>query len=513
MSSHTQTLARFLLNQWRNTCSIAERLYEAPLSDKKLRAARQALSRLREAVKQEKWPLEVPAGKTLVLDERWERKADGNGSEKCFRLRIQDLPRATTGDGEAGPSYVQFWVPPASWSGWIVPGFATMERDRLLSHKHLYTAARGPDNWLSVTATPLYREVNACAREAIRGELYGSTGSGWAGQGDLVYLGLGVGSGLADAGVIRELLEENRNRCVRAVPLDFSPVLLSEAVANLYQEFPEELAAGRLTVHPILGDLEQPESWASLMPPIEQEASLVVGMFGNTIGHLQFRERQVLQRVFDALDGWARSHRQPAWSPENSRMLLGVSLQRKDGAPHGRELSSTMRWLNFIGDPLRDLLETSEGEYLLVPVPVEERAVVEGRTGIAWLHRRGPDGEPDRSRLGTFYHEELPYKPSDGITGVLQRYCFAFETDLSLSAEEVFTRHHLHKGLWQHLGDLQARFEAGLDEVVLCEVTQFNLKTFRPALRRLGLVHGDEQVYRARVGATEPYAVLAFARA
>lgn len=509
MASHTTTLARFLLNQWRNTQAIAESLYGNPLDDKKLRAARQALSRLREAVKHERWPIEVPAGKALVLDERWERKSEGAGSEKCFRLRILD--RRDTGEvQQAGANYVQLWFQPNSWSGWIVPGFTTIERDRLIGHKNLYTAHRGPDNWLSVASNPLYRTVDQAAGEAMYGELYGPTNQGWAGAGDMVYLGLGTGSGLADAVVLRELLEESKTRCVRAVALDFSPVLLSVAVANIYQEFKEEIRSGRLSVHPILGDLERPEDWAKLLPPIEAGASLVAGMFGNTIGHLQYRERQTLGKILDSLDDWARRHRAPRWSNENARFLLGISIQRKDGAPHGRELQQTHRWLNFVTDPLRDLLETVEGEYETIPLESDKRQKIEGRTNIAQFRRRNLNRQGEL--IGQIWHEELPYKPSDGITGVVQRYFFAFEQDLVLDAEQVFTRHHLPKGFWQHLEDLTAKFDAEMDQVVLCEVTQFNLKTFRPALRRMGVIHNDSQVYKAKIGNTEPYAVLAFSR-
>lgn len=507
MPSHTTRLARFLFHQWRNTRSLAEHLY-GEADERRLRAARQALSRLRELLQTEAWPLEVPAGKVLVLDERWARKESGQGSEKRYRLRLMD--RREGGDGAGGPAadYVQLWFQPSSWMGWVVPGFTAMERDRLINHKHLYTAARGPDNWLTVASSQLYREVDRAAGAAMRGELYGPAGSEWAGN-DVVYLGLGTGSGLGDVQILRELLEEDRGRCVRAVPLDFSPVLLSVAVANLYQEFDAEIRAGRLTIHPILGDLERPEEWAGLMPSLQGGASLVVSMLGNTIGHLQYRERQTLQRILDALDDWARGHGRPAWRQGNSRFLLGVSIQRKEGAPHGRDLQQAQRWLNFIADPLRDLLETTEGEYEAIPVPPEERRLEEGRTAIAELRHRGRRGG---HLLGRIWHEELPYKPSDGITGVVQRYYFSFEKDLRLEAERVFIRHHLPKGLWQHLDHLSARFAAGEDQVVLCEVTQFNLRTFRPALRRLGVVHGDHQVYKTRIGSTEPYAVLAFAR-
>ncbi|KAA3609569.1 MAG: hypothetical protein DWQ01_09575 [Planctomycetota bacterium] len=509
MASHTNTLARFLLNQWRNTQGIAQHLYDNPLDEKKLRAARQALSRLREAVKHERWPIEVPAGKALVLDERWGRKAEGSGSEKCFRLRILDRQESPVARRD-GANYVQLWFQPNSWSGWIVPGFATLERDRCISHKNLYTAHRGPDNWLNVASNEVYREVNAAAGDAAYGELYGPAANGWAGSGDLVYIGLGTGSGFADMRVLRELLEENKSRCIRAVVLDFSPVLLSVAVANIYQGFQEQVRSGRLNVIPILGDLERPEEWAQLLPSIEAGTSLVVGMFGNTIGHLQYRERQTLGRILDGLDDWARRHRAPRWSHENSRFLLGISIQRKEGAPHGRDSVTVQRWLNFVADPLRDLLETAEGEYEAVALGHTDWERVEGRNSIAQLrHRhRGRSGEV----MGRVWHEELPYKPSDGITGVVQRYFFAFERSLDLDAKQVFSRHHLSEAFWQHLENLTAHFDAGLDQVVLCEVTQFNLKTFRPALRRMGVIHGDSQVYKAKVGNTEPYAVLAFAR-
>lgn len=507
MTQHTANLARTLFNQWRTIHDLAEHLYGDPPDERKLRAGRQALSRLREAVREERWPLEVPAGKILVLDERWERKDDGHGSEKCYRLRLVD--RRDGGDG--GPAnhanYVQLWVPPASWMGWVVPGFAALERDRLVSHKHLYSAARGPDNWLSVAGNPLYREVDKAAGEAMRGELY-APNAHWAGAGDLVYIGLGTGSGLGDAQVLRELLEENRSRCLRAVTLDFSPVLLSVAVSNLYQEFDNEIRSGRLSVHPILGDLERPDEWIRLLPAINSGAALVVSMLGNTIGHLQYRERQTLLRLLDGLDDWARRNGRPRWSAENMRFLLGVSIMRRDGAPHGRDEQQTQRWLNFVADPLRDLLETMEGEYDTVALAPERQAEENGRRAVAELRSRARKGR----LAGRFWHEELPYKPADGITGVVQRYCFVFEEDMDLPAERVFTRHHLPRGLWQDLEALHARFHAAEDQIVLCEVTQFDLRTFRPALRRMGVIHGEGQVYRIKIGNTEPYAVLAFAR-
>jgi len=507
----TTTLARFLQNQWRTTPAIAGRLYDEPLDEKKLRAARQALSRLRESVVNGRWPIEVPAGKSLVLDERWERKGDGRGSEKHFRLRILDQSRNGEPRRGEGTAYLQIWAPPESWAGWIVPGFATLERDRSINHKHLYTDVRGPDNWLTVASSPVYREAERTSGKAVYDELYGPGGNGWAGNGDLVYVGMGTGSGLADLRVVRELLEENKARCVRAVPIDFSPVLLSETMANFYHSFGAEIDAGRLSVHPILGDVEQPEEWAPLLPAIEKGASLVIGMFGNTIGHLQYRERQTLLRGLDALDAWARRHGVPRWSTKNSRFFLGISLQRKEGAPHGREPGQAMRWLNLIADPLITLLETQEGEYRIFPLPREKWVTVEGRTPIAELRRRGPR---DRGQvLGHFCHEELPYKPSDGLTGVVQRYFFAFERDLELEARQVFQRHHLPEARWGECGALKASFQGGVDQIVLCEVTQFNLLTFRPALRRLGVVHSENQVHMMKVGNTHPYAVLTFARA
>ncbi|HEX9794346.1 MAG TPA: hypothetical protein VGC54_10220 [Planctomycetota bacterium] len=508
MASHTNNLARYLFNQWRNTLALATHLYEEPVDDKKLRAARQALSRLREAIKQENWPIEVPAGRRLVLDERWEHKADGRGSEKSYRLRLVDC-REDGGAKTAEADYVQLWVQPYSWMGWVVPGFSAMERDRLISHKHLYAASRGPDNWLTVAGSDLYRQVDNAAGEAAYGELYGATGGTWAGGGDLVYIGLGAGSGLADVRVVRELLEQNKARCVRAVALDFSPVLLSVAVSNFYQEFDADIRSGRLSVHPILGDLERPEEWARLLPPIEADAALLIGMFGNTIGHLQYRERQTLQRIMEELDEWAKRSRHASWTQANSRFLLGVSILRKDGAPHGRDEKQAQKWLNFIADPLRDLLETQEGEYETIPLPADQRDEVDGRRAVAEIRLRG---RKSVKSLGRVWHEELPYKPADGITGVVQRYFFLFEQDLRLVADSVFTRHHLPKGLWQDQDQHEARFEGGVDQVVLCEVTQFNLNTLRPALRRMGVAHGESQIYRARVGNIEPYAVLAFAR-
>lgn len=508
MTQHTSSLARSLFNQWRTIHHLSEHLYGAPLDDRKLRAARQALSRLREAVREERWPLEVPAGKVLVLDERWERKEDGNGSEKCYRLRLVDRREGGDGGGLPHANYVQLWFQPSSWMGWVVPGFAALERDRLLSHKHLYAATRGPDNWLTVASNPLYREVDKASGEAMRGEMYAEHAR-WVGSGDVVYIGLGTGSGLGDARVLRELLEENRTRCVRAVTLDFSPVLLSVAVSNLYQEFENEIRSGRLSVHPILGDIERPDEWTRLLPALGAGASLVVSMLGNTIGHLQYRERQTLLRVLDGLDEWARRQGRPRWSVENMRFLLGVSLMRRDGAPHGKDEQQIQRWLNFVADPLRDLLETAEGEYETVALPSEKQPEENGRRAVAELRPRGRKGRP----LGRFWHEELPYKPADGITGVVQRYCFVFEEDVDLQAERVFTRHHLPRGLWQDLEALRARFAAGEDQIVLCEVTQFDLRTFRPALRRMGVVHAENQVYRIKIGNTEPYAVLAFARA
>lgn len=506
MAQRTSSLAQFLLNQWRTSQDIALELYEAPIDDKKLRASRQALSRLREALDASIWPLDVPAGRVLVLDERWGRKPDGRGSEKYFRLRFQE-GRAEPAVG-AGPSYLQLWFPPASWSGWIVPGFQILERDRSINHKHLYTDSRGPDNWLTVSSNPTYREAERTAGQAMYEELHGAAHP-WATRG-LVYIGLGTGSGLADVQVLREALEGDRARSVQAVPLDFSPVLLSETVANLYQEFGAEIEGGRLSVLPILGDLEQPEEWAQLLPPLQPEASLVIGMFGNTIGHLQNRERSTVQRIFRELDAWAKRHRGERWSVANSRMLLGISLQRKEGAPHGRGVESCRRWLNLVGDPLRTLLETVEGEYELVCLEPEQWTAVEGHTAIARLRSRA-GRRTQAGVLGTFFHEELPYKPSDGITGVVQRYSFAFERDLDLSGDQVFHRHHLPESRWRSFGELKAHFAAGEDEVVLCEVTQFNLKTLRPALRRLGMAHGDHQVYEAKITNIRPYAVLAFA--
>lgn len=508
--SLTTTLARFLQNHWRTTPEIAGRLYSEPLDDKKLRAARQALSRLRTAVEQSRWPIDIPAGKSLVLDERWEKKADGHGSEKCFRLRTLDYRKDGVVRAGQDAAYLQMWIPPASWTGWIVEGFKTLERDRSINHKHLYTDMRGPDNWLSVASGPLYQEAERTAGRAIYDELYSRAGSGWAGAGDTIYVGLGTGSGLADVRVIRELLEENRSRCVRAVPVDFSPVLLSETVANFYQEFGQEIETGRLSVHPILGDVEEPESWASHLPAIESGASLVTGMFGNTLGHLQHRERATLQRIFDSLDAWAREHRCPRWSRSNSRMLLGISLQRKEGAPHGKDPAIALNWLNLVADPLITLIETVEGEYGTELYPVADWMREEGRTAIAELQRRR--GGARDEVMGRFWHEAIPYKPSDGLTGVVQRYYFSFDRDVKLEARQVFLRHHLPEARWSGLGDLTAGFEAGMDQIVLVEVTQFNLNTFRPALRRMGIAHGDDQVHLMKVGNSQPYAVLAFAR-
>lgn len=506
MSSRTSRLARQLFNQWRSVRELAVDLYGAEPNHQRLRAARQALTRLREAVRSERWPLEVPAGRAVVLDERWEHKATGRGSEKRYRLRLVDSHAA--GAGGPSPDYVQLWFQPSSWMGWTIPAFSVLARDRLIGHKFLYTGAHGPDNWMSVASSPLYREVDRAAGEAMRGELYGSAG-GWAKGDDLVYIGLGTGSGTGDAKVLRELLEENRSRSVRAVLLDFSPVLLSVSVSTVYQELDAEIRGGRLSVHPILGDLERPDEWTRLLPPATQGSALVVSMLGNTIGHLQYRERATLLRILDGLDEWARRCKRPPWTAQNARFLLGVSIQRREGAPHGKEEAAIQRWLNFVADPLRDLLETVEGEYEAVPLAGDRQAVESGRTSIAELRARGRRAG---RMLGRFWHEELPYKPSDGITGIVQRYCFAFDEDLEIPAERVFTRHHLPRALWQDLEGLRARFAGGEDQIVLCEVTQFDLRTFRPALRRMGVLHGDGQVHKIRVGAQEPYGVLAFAR-
>lgn len=509
MAARSNSLAKFLLNSWHNSQAISAELYAKPVDAKKQRASRQALSRLREAIAAGNLPLDVPAGKALVLDERWQRKSDGRGSEKYFRLRMQESRPApaevTTG---AGSSWLQLWFPPASWTGWIVEGFETLQRDRSISHKHLYTASRGPDNWLTVASSPVYKLAEKCAGKAVYDEM-NTAGVDWMSR-DMVYLGLGTGSGMADISVIRELLEQDRSRVVRAVPMDFSPMLLSETVANFYQEFREEIAAGRLVVQPILGDLEQPKEWAGLLPMIEDGASLVVGMFGNTIGHLQYRERSTIKRIFEQLDQWAFGHGASAWTSNNSRMLLGISLQRPGGAPHGNKIESSRRWLNLVTDPLRTLLERDEGEYHTVsfdPATWEEDD--DGRIAIAELVRR--DGK--NSRVGLFLHERLPYKPSDGLTGVVHRYIFVFEHDIELVGREVFRRHHLPDSRWREQGDLQARFTAGEDEVVLCEVTQFKLHSLRPALRRLGMEHTDSQVHSVKLGNTTPYAVLAFAPA
>jgi len=325
---------------------------------------------------------------------------------------------------------------------------------------------------------------------------------------EMIYLGLGTGSGMADIRVIRELLDQDRRRIVRAIPMDFSPVLLSETVANFYQEFKSEITEGRLLVQPILGDLEEPTEWVGLLPQITPEAALVIGMFGNTIGHLQYRERITIKRIFQQLNAWAAKHAHADWTTQNSRMLLGISLQRAGGAPHGKTLESNRRWLNLVTDPLRTLLERVEGEYHTLPLEAgnwdEDE---EGRRTIAELCRRDAKG----GRAGAFMHERLPYKPNDGLTGVVQRYVFVFEKDLKLESREVFERHHLPNSRWSEQGDIHASFAAGEDEVVLCEVTQFKLNSLRPAIRRLGMSHTDSQVHEVKVGNTTPYAVLAFA--
>ncbi|MBO46356.1 MAG: hypothetical protein CMJ96_05595 [Planctomycetes bacterium] len=506
MATRTSALAHFLLNNWRNSHSIAEALYESPADVKKLRAARQALSRLRDALQSDQLPLDVPAGRTLVLDERWERKKEGQGSEKCFRLRMQDShAKQVSSTGLQQASWLQLWAPPSSWTGWIVSGFQTLERDRSISHKHLYTALSGPDNWLTVAGSPVYKHAERCSGEAVYSELH-SPSKDWVTR-SVIYLGLGTGSGMADIQVVRELLENDRSRTVRAVLMDFSPVLLMETVANFNQEFVDEIAAGRLLLFPILGDLEQPQDWVNLLPTIESQSSLLVGMFGNTIGHLQYRERATIQNIFEQLNRWATQHGAPEWTLRNSRMLLGISLQRMGGAPHGQTKESSRRWLNLVTDPLRTLLERSEGEYITKFHQPDEWVEEEGRTSLAELCLR--DGE--ERIVGRFLHERLPYKPSDGLTGVVQRYIFAFDCDLELRGEEVFQRHHLPESRWSSQASLKARFSSGGDEVVLCEVTQFKLNSFRPALRRLGMAHGESQVYKVKVGNTTPYAVLAFA--
>ncbi|MBC8327498.1 MAG: hypothetical protein H8E31_02015, partial [Planctomycetes bacterium] len=115
MASRTNSLAQYLLNQWRTSQDIALELYDEPVDDKKLRAARQALSRLREAIDESRWPVDVPAGKSLVLDERWQRKPDGRGSEKYFRLRPQEAPPAPGPGGRA--SYPPLRFPPPARPG------------------------------------------------------------------------------------------------------------------------------------------------------------------------------------------------------------------------------------------------------------------------------------------------------------------------------------------------------------------------------------------------------------
>ncbi|MDP6941954.1 MAG: hypothetical protein QGH51_08025 [Planctomycetota bacterium] len=506
MATRTSVLANYLLNSWRNSHSISEELYGSPADPKKLRAARQALSRLREAIQSDQLPLDVPAGRALVLDERWERKKEGQGSEKCFRLRMQDShAKPLSNSNLPQASWLQLWAPPSSWTGWIVNGFQTLERDRSISHKHLYTALSGPDNWLTVAGSPVYKQAERCSGEAIYSELHSSKHE-WLTR-SVVYLGLGTGSGMADIQVVREILENDRGRTVRAVLMDFSPVLLMETVANFNQEFVDEIAAGRLLLFPILGDLEQPQEWATLLPAIEGQSSLLVGMFGNTIGHLQYRERSTVQNIFEQLNGWAAKYGLPKWTLQNSRMLLGISLQRTGGAPHGQGLDTSRRWLNLVADPLRTLLERAEGEYITKHRNPKDWIEEEGRTTLAELFLRGSENEP----VGRFLHERLPYKPSDGLTGVVQRYIFAFDCDLELKGEEVFQRHHLPESRWSQQANLRACFSSDGDEVVLCEVTQFKLNSFRPALRRLGMAHGERQVYKVKVGNATPYAVLAFA--
>ena len=483
-------------------------LYEGQADEKKMRAARQAISRLREALDQAKFPIDVPAGRTLVLDERWQKKPGGKSSEKGFRIRIQESrPEAMPVQAGHSSPWLRLWFPPSSWTGWIVQGLKTLERDRSISHKHLYTGTRGPDNWLTVAGSEVYQLAERCAGQAIYDEIH--QGGDWL-QKEVVYLGLGTGSGMADVQVIRELLEHDRNRRVRAVPLDFSPVLLSETVANFYQEFEKEITEGRLELHPILGDLEQPQEWVPLLPQLSQEGSLVIGMFGNTIGHLQYRERATIQAIMDELDGWAQRGGSDPWTIENSRMLLGVSLERKGGAPHGETPKSCRRWLNLVTDPLRTLLETMEGEFETCELAKEDWQDLDGRTLVATLRRRG--SSESAPPVGHFLHERLAYKPSDGLAGVIQRYVFQFQEDFSVKGEEVFSRHHVPESRWQSLGEVEANFQGLEDEIVLCEVTQFGLGSFRPALKRLGLLHGDDQVYPVKVGNSVPYAVLAFSR-
>ncbi len=482
-------------------------LYGGTVDAKSLRAVRQALSRLRETLAAESWPLPVPAGRILVLDERWQRKEDGRGSEKAFRLRQQEPRAVSKPSPQTGASWLQLWLSPSSWSGWIIPGFQALQQDRLIRHNHLYTDSRGPDNWLTVASSKMYREAERAAGVAAYEELHAADAS-WMTE-DLIYLGLGTGSGMADVRVLRELLDQDRQRRVRAVPLDFSPVLLSETVANLYQEFREEITAGRLEVQPILGDLEQPGEWVRLLPTPGAATSLLIGMFGNTIGHLQNRERATLQAIFDELDAWAEKQGVASWSTKNTRVILGISLKRPDGAPHGRTEESSRRWLNLICDPLKTLLETSEGEYQMVLLDEDKRSLDDqGRTAIAELRRRGSRG----AVIGHICHEEIPYRPSDGITGVVQRYVFGFDKDLQLQGEAVFRRHHLPESRWQEAGSLKAKFEAGEDEIVVCEVTQFDLRSFRSALKRLGVAHSDAQVTEVKVGSARPYVLLAFAR-
>ena len=498
---------------------------------------RQRLSSLRKALRDKDYPIPVPSGHELRLEEL---PAPRGQRGKRYQLRV--VPHAGVSEALGKPEgasvpIISVWKPARASSYWVLEvlqalvGPVSPSGLRMIPIQFVYMGNVGT-TWLRLITDKKYEETFEAAGRAVLEDAAESiladaerksgagkerspkeaqqpTGRPWFTD-DLLYISLGPGSGDADKKALESVFKSaDQNEipvCVRVVLIDLSSNLIEYCIANLFRTFKTRILSGQLQLLPMQADATRPELWLPLLPAVTSSTSICLSIFGNTLGHLRNDEMQILKRLMSALGGWAKDQ-QLALTRWNSRVFVGLSIAPRERAASLPPDEDPIARLRLYAAPLRAILETRDTRCFEMKLSPEEKASRTDADQKRSKEERGSEGrtgKPEREYLGKLMRqgttasavtpEEIGYffteseddvRTTSGLSGQLQRYSFVFTRaeGTTLVPQEIIDHYSLQEE-W-NLFPQEINFENG-DGISICEIFRATQDSTSRALKSLG---------------------------
>lgn len=230
-------------------------------------------------------------------------------------------------------------------------------------------------------------------------------------NGDIGFVSLGPGEGLGEVELLERLLRATdlpRPRRIHYAAIDTSDFLLTAHSHMIRERFSQEIAEGRLTYAPLVGNLYQLERCLSeirckLGNTFLNQMPILCTYFGNCLGNFENHEWDFFRSVTDA------------FSDNPLSILVGVSLLRRKGErPNGQPIEENYTLDSFLLETPRHLM------YDLKLLYSEDKKGKPIKLN-ANLEFQGAGKQPIPSH---------PYDTADGIRGSVYRFYYELMHDL-----------------------------------------------------------------------------------